>query len=184
MTPTDSTEYVGVIGATHGVDGTVVLVDTVGLPVRLASGDTVYVGYARDFVRPLRVASFHSSPTRTTIRLVGLTSPEQVASLIDQAVYVPSANVAPSATERYRIGDLEGATVVREDGSTIGVIDDVWLLPANDVWVVRTVQGRSIPLPVIDDVIRHVDITNRVVTARLLDGLEELDSQASEADDA
>lgn len=184
MTPTDSTEYVGVIASTHGVDGTLVLVDTVGAPVRLSPGDTVYVGYSREFVRPHRVQAFSTSPARTTIRLSGFPTPDLAASLIDQAVYVSTTNLAPSAQERYRIGDLEGALVVRKDGTTVGTIEDVWLLPANDVWVVRSTTGGTIPLPVIDDVILDVDMAARVITVHVLDGLEDLDAQASEEADA
>lgn len=184
MSQSAETEYLGVIGRSHGVDGTVVLIDTVGLPARLDATSTVYVGYARDFVKPFRVVAFHATPQRTTLRLAGVTSPEAVSSLVDQAVYVSSTDLAPSATERYRIGDIEGATVKAEDGTVLGTISEVWLLPANDVWVLQRPDGNTIPLPVIDDVIRGVDLAERRITVRLLEGLEDLSQATPEADDA
>ncbi len=183
MSQPPETEYLGVIGRSHGVDGTVVLVDTVGLPARLDATSTVYVGYARDFAKPFRVSAFHATPQRTTLRLVGVASPEAASSLVDQAVYASASDLAPSATERYRIGDIEGATVTAEDGTVLGTIAEVWLLPANDVWVLQRPDGNTIPLPVIDDVIRGVDLAERTITVRLLEGLEDLSSASTEADD-
>lgn len=184
MSQPPETEYLGVIGRSHGVDGTVVLVDTVGLPARLDATSTVYVGYARDFAKPFRVSAFHATPQRTTLRLVGVASPEAASSLVDQAVYASASDLAPSATERYRIGDIEGATVKAEDGTVLGTISEVWLLPANDVWVLQRPDGNTIPLPVIDDVIRGVDLAERTITVRLLEGLEDLSQATPEADDA
>lgn len=183
MSQPPETEYLGVIGRSHGVDGTVVLVDTVGLPARLDATSTVYVGYARDFAKPFRVSAFHATPQRTTLRLAGIASPEAASSLVDQAVYVAASNLAPSATERYRIGDIEGATVKAEDGTVLGTIAEVWLLPANDVWVLQRPDGNTIPLPVIDSVIRNVNMAERTITVRLLEGLEDLSKAAAEADD-
>lgn len=183
MSQPPETEYLGVIGRSHGVDGTVVLVDTVGLPARLDATSTVYVGYARDFAKPFRVSAFHATPQRTTLRLAGIASPEAASSLVDQAVYVAASNLAPSATERYRIGDIEGATVKAEDGTVLGTIAEVWLLPANDVWVLQRPDGNTIPLPVIDSVIRNVNMAERTITVRMLEGLEDLSKAAAEADD-
>lgn len=184
MSHTDTTEYLGVIGRPHGVDGTVVLVDTVGLPVRLDASSVVYIGYSRDFTKVYRVAAFHASPTRTTLRLAGVASPEAAAVLVDQAVFVESSALAPTAKDRYRIGDIEGAMVIDEAGKTLGEIAEVWLLPANDVWVLRRPDGATIPLPVIDDVILDVQIAERRVTVRLLEGLEDLDHASPEDRDA
>ena len=183
MSQSAETEYLGVIGRSHGVDGTVVLIDTVGLPARLDATSTVYVGYARDFAKPYRVLAFHATPQRTTMRLAGITSPEAATALVDQAVYVSSSDLAPSATDRYRIGDIEGATVKAEDGTVLGTISEVWLLPANDVWVLQRPDGSTIPLPVIDEVIRGVDLAERTITVRLLEGLEDLSQGSTEADD-
>lgn len=183
MTTPVFTEYLGVIGRTHGVDGTLSLIDTVGLPVTLTSGSEVGIGYSRDFARPYRVAAFSQSPVRTIIRLHGLDTPEAASALVDQAVYVRSDDLAPSATERYAVRDIEGATVVDERGTVLGTIAEVWLLPANDVWVLQRADGVTIPLPVIADVILSVDPATRTITVRMLEGLEDL-HDADEASDA
>lgn len=177
-------EYIGVVGRTHGLDGTVVLDDTVGLPRALTPGSTVGIGYSRDFVRPYTVAVFEHSSVRTILRLREIDSPERAEALRDQAVYASSDAVGLDETERHRVGDIEGCSVVTTDGISLGVVSDVWLLPANDVWVVTRPDGSTVPLPVIDDVIVSVDTATRLITVNLLPGLLDIDTQTDTESDA
>ncbi len=176
-------EYLGVIARSHGLDGTMILSDVVVLPRPLQSGDTVAVGYSREFTKVHRVAEYSSSSLRTTLRLEDVKTSEAVVPLIDQAVYARAADVGIDAGVRFRIGDVEGCSVVDEAGSPIGIITDIWLMPANDVWVVTTPTGATIPLPVIDDVILRVDLSSRTITVRLLPGLADIDSSTGDRDD-
>ncbi len=176
-------EYLGVVARSHGLDGTVVLSDVVAPPSALRPGQSVAIGYSREFTKLHRVADFSQSEHRTTLRLVDITTAEATSPLIDQAVYVCAADVGLDSSPRYRIGDLEGCSVVDESGEQLGTISDVWLMPANDVWVVTTGTGSTIPLPVIDDVVLSVDMEQRSVTVRLLPGLRDIDTLNSERDD-
>ena len=176
-------EYLGVVTRSHGLDGTMVLTDVVAMPRPLLKGSEVAVGYSREFTSVYQVEEFSSMPNRTTLRLRGITTAEAVTPLVDQAVYARSADVGIDQSQRYRIGDVEGCTVLDEAGSLLGTITDVWLLPANDVWVVTAPDGRTIPLPVINDVVLEVDLVNHRITVRLLPGLAEVDSSEGDRDD-
>lgn len=176
-------EYVGVVARSHGLDGTIVLSDVVALPSPLRPGQNVAIGYSREFTKVHRVAEFSHTEHRTTLRLTDVTTLEATAPLIDQAVYVCASDIGMDSSLRYRIGDIEGCTVVDESEKRLGTISDVWLMPANDVWVVTTDTGSTIPLPVIDDVVRSVDLSQRIITVRLLPGLRDIDDLNSERDD-
>ena len=75
--------------------------------------------------------------------------------------------------ENYYISDLLECMVIDEQGTILGRISDVWIMPANDVWVLTTKDG-DIPLPVIDDVILSTDIEKKQIVIRLIDGLTDL----------
>lgn len=177
-------EYLGVVTRSHGLDGTMVLTDAVAMPRPLQRGSEVAIGYSREFTSVYQVEEFSSMPSRTILRVRGITTAEAVTPLVDQAVYARSADVGIDQSRRYRIGDVEGCTVVDEAGSLLGTVTDVWLMPANDVWVVTAPDSRTIPLPVIDDVILDVDLPNHRITVRLLPGLAEVDTPEGERDDA
>lgn len=168
-------EYIGVLGRTHGLDGTLVLDDAIALSRGLAQGCTVNVGFAKDFTKSFSVESFSQTEHRTLIKLRELATAEQASAYVDNAVFAYAEDLGLAASDRYRIGDIQGCHVIDEQGKEIGVVSDVWILPANDVWVVTTPTKATIPLPVIDQVILRVDIDQRTITARLLDGLENVD---------
>lgn len=168
-------EYIGVLGRTHGLDGTLVLDDAIALTRSLAQGCAVHVGFSKDFTKSFSVESFSQSEHRTLIKLRELATAEQASEYLDNAVFALTEDLGLSASDRYRIGDIQGCRVINEQGHEIGVVSDVWILPANDVWVVTTPTKTTIPLPVIDQVILGVDINQRTITARLLDGLENVD---------
>ena len=56
-------------------------------------------------------------------------------------------------------------------------------MPANDVWVVTTPDGSTIPMPVIADVVKHVNIEERCITVELLPGLREITSTSGDDSD-
>lgn len=178
------TEYLGVVGAAHGIDGAFSLVDAAGTPVVLTVGTIVGLGYSRDFLRPYTLEEASGTLPHIRLRLREITSRDAVQSIVDMAVYAPPSALRSSATERYRIGDLEGCIVRTEEGVDLGVITDVWLLPANDVWVMTTPTGTEVPLPVIEDVIRTVDIDDKTIVVRLLDGLMDVTTATEEDSDA
>ena len=75
--------------------------------------------------------------------------------------------------DNYFISDLIGCSGIDGQGNILGTIKDVWIMPANDVWVLSMPEG-DIPLPVIDDVIRSVDIQKKQIVIRLIEGLRDL----------
>jgi hypothetical protein len=60
----------------------------------------------------------------------------------------------------------------KKDGRKV-TISDVSILPGNDVWFVSTESG-EMPVPVINDVIKKVEISEKCVYIKLLDGLIDL----------
>lgn len=123
------------------------------------------------------VDSFTQSPAKTIIQFREVTNPEGAQALIDQAVYVSATDVMIDSTERYAVGDIIGCRVVSAEssehlpGMEIGAVSDVLLLPANDVWVVTRGNGEEVLLPVVESVIKQVDLHNRVIRVHLIPGL-------------
>jgi 16S rRNA processing protein RimM len=64
--------------------------------------------------------------------------------------------------------------VVGEDGAELGVLNDVYELPANDVYqIVR--DGKELLIPAIEGVILGIQMDKRVMTVRLPEGLSDTD---------
>ncbi|MCH5184979.1 MAG: 16S rRNA processing protein RimM [Oscillospiraceae bacterium] len=74
----------------------------------------------------------------------------------------------------YFIADLIGCSVITDDGRDLGKISDVINTGSNDIYEVDKGGGKKLLLPVIDDVVKNIDIDKKIITVHLLDGLEDL----------
>ena len=80
------------------------------------------------------------------------------------SVYEEDLPSLPEGT--YYIKDLIGLDVITEDGRELGKLDDVIQTGANDVYNVN-----GILLPVIDEVVKKIDLENHKIVVHLIDGL-------------
>ena len=133
------------------------------------------MGFTRDFAEPMILADFHQSRNRTVVRFQGVDTPEAAAPFLEKAVYVRATDVGVEETHRHAIGDIEGSEAIDEQGALVGTVTEVWLLPAQDVWVITTPTGSTIPLPVLDHTVLSVDTAAHRITVRIPDGLVDID---------
>ena len=71
----------------------------------------------------------------------------------------------------YYVVDILGCKVNTDTNQELGKVVDVFQTGSNDVYVVKDEQGKQILLPAIKQVIKNVDIKNRIITVHLLEGL-------------
>ena len=73
----------------------------------------------------------------------------------------------------YYIVDLIGLEVIEDTGEKIGVISDVFNTGANDIYEVKREGKRNLLLPVIDSVVKEVNIDGGYVTIHMMEGLDD-----------
>ncbi|MCM3291745.1 ribosome maturation factor RimM [Paenibacillus sp. MER 180] len=73
--------------------------------------------------------------------------------------------------DEYYYHEIIGCKVVTDEGEELGIIDEILSPGANDVWVVKPAKGKSILIPVIDEVVLTVDVQEKVVTVHIMEGL-------------
>ena len=74
----------------------------------------------------------------------------------------------------YFIADLIGLKVYTEDDAFLGTLDDVIQTGANDVYCVKTPEGKELLLPAIHDCILDVDLDKEEMIVHVLPGLLDL----------
>jgi 16S rRNA processing protein RimM len=102
--------------------------------------------------------------------LTGLTTPE-AASLWRGGFIQTIRGAVPDLPDgQYYECDLIGLAVSTEESQPIGVLEEIWDLPGNPVFVIR--QGaKEILIPAAKELVKTVDLTARKMTIRLIDGL-------------
>lgn len=162
---------IGTISRTHGTTGAMILTQCPDASLVIKPGTKVLVGFSANFSKPytLNSCETYKQSLIITLQHVGM---NEVSELKDNGVFIDEQSLLKH-DEQYFISDLIGCIGIDEQGNKLGTITDVWIMPANDVWVLSTSEG-DIPLPVIDEVIISTDIQNKQITIRMIDGLRDL----------
>ena len=93
---------------------------------------------------------------RFALKLKGFNSDEDVKILIGKKIYVDKEHSIKLSDDTYFIHDLIGSEVFR-DLKRVGIIKDVVLLPANDIYVVEDEKKNRLLIPAIKDYIKNFD---------------------------
>ena len=155
----------GRVVGTHGVRGEVKLECWCDGPEFLSDVETLYLdGQA------IRVLSARPHKSHLLLRLEGVTGMEQAQELRGKVLHFNRDDV-DLPEERHYIQDLEGCTVINEaTGESLGILEEVMRMPAQDVYVVR--QGnREMLIPAVKEFIRGVDTQEKIVRVHVIEGM-------------
>ena len=144
----------GEIVGTHGVRGEVRVYPECDSPAVLEKLKKLYFDNG---ARAVKIKA-RAHKNIALIKLEGVDTVEEAAALRGQMLYL-DRNDIKLPKGRYFICDLIGLSVVNDDtGEVYGECTDVSQTGSNDVYHLRTQEGREILMPAIPDVIRRVDI--------------------------
>lgn len=142
----------------------------------------IYYGYSRTFLENLKIKKFECLENQIFLYLDEYNITDS-KNFINKAVFIEKKFLIDKKPDFYLIEDLLGCDVINIDnGNLIGKISDVSILPSNDVWFIQTEQG-ELPIPVIKDVVKEVDILGKAIYIKLLDGLFDLKYSKKDEED-
>ena len=105
------------------------------------------------------------------MKINGIDTPEQAVTLRNKILFI---NREDFELEEgcYFVQDLIGMNVIDVDnGTEYGVITDVSETGANDVYEIKTPDGKMYYIPAIADVVIKTDVNTNTMTIRPLKGL-------------
>ena len=104
------------------------------------------------------------------LNLSGVNTRSQAQEWTNSYIEVSADESFPLEEGSYYIHDLLGLPIYTEEGHLVGQLEDVWKLPANDVWALKTDSGQKL-IPATKEIIKDVDLVRRRIVIHLLDGL-------------
>lgn len=157
----------GQIVGVHGVRGEVKVQPWCDSAAVLTPIKTLYFD---EGARPVKV-SCRPHKNVALIKLAGVDTVEQAETLRGQVLYLNRRDVKlPKG--RYFICDLIGLTVVDNDsGATYGTVTDVTETGANNVYHMKTTDGKEVLIPAIPDVVKKVDVDGGEIRIFAMAGL-------------
>jgi len=104
------------------------------------------------------------------IELAGISDANAAEALRGGVVMVPGSSLPPTKPGEFYYFQAIGCAVFLTDGTAIGTIAEVFSNGANDVMVVRS-EKQEILVPVIEDVVKSIDLEARRVVIEAVPGL-------------
>lgn len=164
---------VGVVAGTVGLNGELRVFPTTDEPKRFSLLKEVFID-TENGTETFEIKNLRYHRQFVMLKLSGVDTSEQAGRLKGMALKIPPELALPLDENQYFHRDLLDMEVLLEDGAPLGVLSAIRATAANDVYIVKTPEGKEILIPAIKQCILNVDISGKKLTVRLLPGLLEL----------
>ena len=169
----EDTLRVGVLSSTHGVRGEVKVYPTTDDVNRFKKLKTVILDTGREQMT-LSIESVKFFKNMVILKFDGVDTMNEVEGWRQKDLLITRDQAVPLQEDEFFITDLIGLTVVTDEGDTLGTLTDVMETGANDVYCVKTPEGKELLLPAIHDCILDVDLDKEEMLVHVLPGLLDL----------
>ncbi|MDR7812524.1 ribosome maturation factor RimM [Lacrimispora sp.] len=166
----DNLLRVGVISSTHGVRGEVKVYPTTDDVNRFKSLKNVILDTGREHM-DLEIQGVKFFKNMVILKFKGYDSIDDIEKYKGKDLLITRDQAVELGPNENFIVDLIGLRVVTEDGEEFGILTDVIKTGANDVYEVKTAEGKEVLLPAIKECVLNVDLTEGTVTVHIMDGL-------------
>ena len=163
---------IGKIERPFGVKGEVKVRSLSDVPGRFDHLEKVSVVVSSGQAIEATVTHVRAAGPTFIMGLEGITSPEQAGAFRGGLIQVPRTSTPASQEHTYYQCDLIGMVVESDAGEEIGVIESIWDVPGSHVLAVRK-GTQEVLIPAAKDLITKVDVAQRRMTVRAMEGLIE-----------
>ena len=161
---------VGVITTTHGVRGEVKVFPTTDDINRFKNLKEVLLDTGKE-KKTLEIEGVKFFKQFAILKFKGIDNINDILEYKGKGLFVTRQQAVKLKKDEYFIADLIGLQVVLEDDTSLGILKEVMLTGANDVYVIEMENQREVLIPAIKQCILSVDIESNKMTVKLLDGL-------------
>lgn len=160
---------VGMLRRPHGVRGELLMEVHTDFPERLKPGLVVFVGEAH---QPLTLDRVRGHKDGLLVGFAGIATPEDAGMYRNTYVYVTAKDRPRLPDGMYYHHEILGLNVVDDTGRELGVLTEILVTGANDVFVVTRPGGDELLIPSIPETLLEISPEARQIRVRLLPGLE------------
>lgn len=161
---------VGVISSTHGIKGEVKVFPTTDDVNRFKELKKVILDTGKEQI-PLEIEGVKFFKQMAILKFKGINDINEIEKYRGKDLLVTREDAVPLEEGEFFIYDLIGSIVTSDEGEELGTLSEIMTTGANDVYVVKTLQGKELLIPSIKECILDVDALNKKILVHLLKGL-------------
>lgn len=160
---------VGVISSTHGIRGEVKVFPTTDDPARFKKLKKVLLDTGKERIE-MEIQSVKFFKQFVIVKFRGVDNINDIEKYKGKSLLVPREDAVTLEENEYYIADLIGMEVFADE-ERFGILRDVMETGANEVYIIDSDKHGEVLIPAIRDCILDVNVEERVMKIRLLDGL-------------
>ncbi|GIN70496.1 ribosome maturation factor RimM [Bacillus sp. J14TS2] len=167
---------VGKIVNTHGIRGEVRVIATTDFPEqRFAIGQQLHLFLPKN-PSPLQltIKSHRKHKNFDLLSFTGYNNINDVEHWKNAILKVSEDQLAALPEGEFYFHEIIGCTVLDENRKPIGIVKEILTPGANDVWVVKSDEGKEYLIPYIQDVVEEISIDNKEIFIHPIEGLLDL----------
>ncbi|MGJ3521584.1 ribosome maturation factor RimM [Nitratidesulfovibrio sp. D1] len=169
----DSFIEIGLVGRPHGLRGEVGVDFWADSPDLLRGA--LWLRPGRGAPRAMTVAAVRRHQGRPLVLFEGIADRSAAETLRGMRVLVPRDRLPELDEDEVYLHELLGLRVLLHDtGKALGTLDDVQMPGGQEVWSIRTADGKEVLLPAVDEFVASIDLDAREVRITPPPGLIEL----------
>ena len=161
---------IGIITRPHGITGEVKVQTSPGYLGALDGIKRVYLDNSPTGT-PVKGHRIHQNAI--LLRLEGINTRNAAEELRGKSISIKVPELPKLAEGEYYAHQLAGLQVQDAEGKAIGQLIEVLATGSNDVYIIKTTEGKELLLPAIDSVIRKLDIDAGMITVVIPEGLND-----------
>jgi len=167
----DTCVTIGKIVGVHGIKGYVKIhCETESFSV-LTTGHSVIVRDMKGITRVTEIVDARPQGRMLLLLLKGVSDRSSAQMLPGSDLLVEKSSLPELEADTYYWADIEGMSVVSDDGCAIGVVSSLIETGSNDVYVVQAPDGGEILIPAIASVVLEIDLNRKIMRVNLPEGL-------------
>lgn len=161
---------IGKIVNTSGLKGLLKVMPLTDDVTRFEDLETIYIQIGKDLVEK-KIEDVKYIKNMVLLKLEGIDNIDEAEKYRNLYIKINKKDAIELPEDSYLIVDIVKCEVYTDEGELLGKMIDVLDTGSNDVYVVKNSEGKEILLPAIKEVIKSVDISNKKIIVKLMDGL-------------
>jgi len=162
---------IGTVLKPQGIRGELKIKSISPYPERFQKLKKVFI--SKDKVESFIIESVHLTGEFVFLKLSNVNDRTSAEVLRGCELLVDESELIDLKSDEYFVHDLIGCKIYTEEDHYIGELIQIMEAGSNDVYIVRNKTGDEILIPAIADVVKQIDIQNKIIRIHLLEGLIE-----------
>ncbi len=152
----------------HGIRGEVRMTVLTDFPELISPGQIIYAG-ERHQVYTVREVRWHGGDMLVSLKeLPDRTAVEIFRNIM---VYMKSEDMPELPEGEFFVHQLVGMEVITDQEESLGILKEILITGANDVYLVESKEGKELLLPATEEVVLDINQEKKQILVHIIPGL-------------